>query len=1303
MSEKEELPPWERLKSLDIGELNDINHDVFEARFEDNQDAFTTLRRIFRDKYSYDIHANNPGPYAAVVVSVLSGPQVKNQATTGGRSPNNLDEFPNPFFKEREKANKKRAVVVKARIPEFDVDIDWPKSLKDHARIEAHSEFFQFREDPALENINVGSIIWVTFDNPKQKGPSLNGKPAGKIIGIHTVGVTADIRTRESPIDSMSPKCQAARNLAAPPGGIYVGHTDPDPNQEIGPIPIRKIKGSIKTGLFGNGTPQTKAHFEAALTHNEVPISPKHAIPGPAPDSRSAFIWVGTLKNNGYMDVLDRPIGLGRETIIYAPMTLDLNSPVEIKYYLHDKAGFGHAHLNGPNSTVATAIEAANYDNNDFKLKIAPIIKDLNKDARNYILVIPEMAYSRGFGTINQDTSRIKKMIEGKKPGTGNSSKETIRTKVGPDVRPLVKKYLTGLPVETTKSLLSVTPLREREFATFDGSFTGGKIGSFHQEVIDVFEEHVATIYDKIDYVSILADGLGSIALSSISVDVLSSGTHEQGRLSFINTFMGKNLRIDFVTDGDLDSSAFYGYFFGGQTPSLSFWNTFLKVRASNVAHGYTEFNYITEPNKKQNAFFNFIGKGKKFDDNKTSTSGIGKKKFTLTAQEAKSSSDPALPNSNVFINMHLSPKDTKTKKSKTGYAFTMVNKSETDNFVDYPKKSDSNTSIKPGLHAVPDHAYALASKASEGDLEKISKKQKDLEPKIKYFEEIIELSFKEGPIITEQTFPPGSDDGFGIAMPNILIETRGPMPICVEHPIYCDKDKNKLQSDGSSIFFKHYKDYLRDKKEYMELKILKTNEARIVDIINDKNALIKEKNSMQKKSLLSEAEANQKNSSGMTYLKIWEHMHVHTPSQVLYEILGSPYEGDESEAGQATSVDFYSIGQPDVGMIAEVAEIIVKKEAYKKLFNKLQGAIKNVNPLAVSKPAECAGQPEKLGDKTAPKGTVPLYGKSSKPGNNCSDIKIITPSNFKELSGMIPYYPEKTDFQFSGKESRTKTKIHTIEGFNLDTFNYDARGSGNTTDTSVSKTIKTSPPVWACIADDISFMWKEACVLSGYYPFEITTGIRGSSAPNKKGISAYTTGMSLHSYGLAIDVDPPIAGYSPDGKQILSVFTGAWTYKIMKNHAEELHELGVFSENAETLQKNALDGDRPRLVQDWKSAPGAYVKDRYDKIMKSSSGQPIVPLNSNPTLWVILFCQKSGMKWGNGMFLKKRFRGGKTWSKPEQKRISEIYGIDNIVEKVKNISWNTNLESHMHFQKWNGAGLVSWEDIKKVKKEMGK
>ena len=971
MSEKEELPAWERLKSLDIGELNDINHDIFEARYDNGGDALPVLRDIFRDRFSYDIHANSPGPYAAVVVSVVSGPQVKNQATTGGRSPNNLDEFPNPYYKERDKSSKKRAVVVKARIPEFDVDIDWPKSVKDYARIEAHGEYFQFREDPTLEKINVGSIIWVTYDNPKQKGPSINGKPVGKIIGIHTIGVEADIRTRESPIDSMSPKCQAAGNLAAPPGGYYVGHTDPDPNQEIGPIPIRKIKGAIKTGLFGNGTPQTKAHFEAALTHNTVPTSPKHNIPGPAPDSRNAFIWIGTLKNNGYMDVLDRPLGLGRETIIYAPMTLDLSSPVEIKYYLHDKAGFGHAHLKGPDSTVKSAIEAVIYENNDFKLKIAPIIKDLNKDGRNYILVIPEMAYSRGFGTINQDTSRIKKMIEGKPAGTGNSVKETIRTKVGPAIRPFVKKYLTGLPVETTKNVLSITPLREREFATFDGSYTGGKIGSFHNEVIDVFEEHISTIYDKIEYVSILADGLGSIALSSIAVDVLNSGTHTEGRTSFINAFMGKNLRIDFVTDGDLDSSDFYSYFFGTSklttsegpvytqnSPSLSFWSNFIKVRASDPVHGFTEFNYITEPTNKQNAFFNFIGKGKQFDDNKKDTSGIGKRKFTLTAQEAISSLDasPLENSSNVFISMHLSPKDTKTKKSKTGYAFTMVNKSESDDFVEYPKKSDSNTSIKPGLHAVPDHSYTLASKASVGDLEKIKKKQDLLKPRIKYFEEVIELSLEEGPIITEQTFPPGTGDDFGIPMPNILIETRGARPICVEYPtLYCN-DK-KFQSDSDSTFFKQYLGYLNNKKEYMELSILREHEAKIVDIINDKDALIKEKNSVQKKSLVSEAEQNQKNSSGQTYAKLWETMLKSAPSKKLYKALGSSYESDESEGGQDTSVDFYSIGHPDVGMIAEIAEVIASKEAYKKLFNKLEGAIKNVNPLAVSKPAECADQ----------------------------------------------------------------------------------------------------------------------------------------------------------------------------------------------------------------------------------------------------------------------------------------------------------------------------------------------------------
>ena len=55
--------------------------------------------------------------------------------------------------------------------------------------------------------------------------------------------------------------------------------------------------------MYGNGTPQTKAHFAEALNKSERSI--KTSITGPAPGPNNAFIWIGALKNNGYLDLLD--------------------------------------------------------------------------------------------------------------------------------------------------------------------------------------------------------------------------------------------------------------------------------------------------------------------------------------------------------------------------------------------------------------------------------------------------------------------------------------------------------------------------------------------------------------------------------------------------------------------------------------------------------------------------------------------------------------------------------------------------------------------------------------------------------------------------------------------------------------------------------------------------------------------------------------------------------------------------------------------------------------------------------------
>ena len=44
------------------------------------------------------------------------------------------------------------------------------------------------------------------------------------------------------------------------------------------------------------------------------------------------------------------------------------------------------------------------------------------------------------------------------------------------------------------------------------------------------------------------------------------------------------------------------------------------------------------------------------------------------------------------------------------------------------------------------------------------------------------------------------------------------------------------------------------------------------------------------------------------------------------------------------------------------------------------------------------------------------------------------------------------------------------------------------------------------------------------------------------------------------------------------------------------------------------------------------------------------------------------------------------------------MFGIDNIVDRVQAISWNSPVDNHMHLQFWNGAdSLITWQEIDKA------
>ena len=797
------------------------------------------------------------------------------------------------------------------------------------------------------------------------------------------------------------------------------------------------------------------------------------------------------------------------------------------------------------------------------------------------------------------------------------------------------------MSIDTVRNLLAITPLREREFCTFDGSFSGGKFGSFHDEVLDVLDEHLGTVYDKIEFVSILADGLGSLALASITNNLPYSSTHSDARSSFKNAFLGKKLRIDFVTDSDLEESSLYDYYFKGQSPSSILRNEYLLER-SEIGQGYTEFNYIiSKTNKKSSRFFAGVEKLEDFKNNSNSTSGNGERKFSFFTVNQSSGPES-------FISFHTTPAGDST--AGAGYAFSMVN-----TFLDQGPliKPDANTSLKPAFSGVPDHAYTLSAKPSIGDLQRLAKRKKELEKEILNFESIMALAAQED-------------------------------QICADYGMYCEG--GSFVSNTESLFFKNYKEYLLKKKKYKEIEILMQFEAEIQKVIHYKDYLIAIKSNVE---IAKEAHKIKIN------LQDWVEA-----AQIL--------EKDFSKISNIYSLNIPSIsglslygGDPGAGAIAEIAKVLAEKEAH-ELLSKLKSAIDNVGSAPLGKPKDCVDPPQKIRDMTSPAGDVPKKMNSSQPGNNCGSIKVARPSTFEDLYKMIPYKPKKSDFTFSTRSSKTKTKIHETQGFKVSTFKYPSRAQDGET------TGKQSPPMWACITDTLQNVWPEVCSATSYYPFEITFGIRGLQKPKTAGTTAYRAGVSLHSFGLAFDLDPFIAGYSKNpSRPVYSVYTGAWTPGFIEKHGRRLWELGVYKYVPSILKNNAFEADnRPRLTQNWQDAPSHYrgggesggARQKYIKIMNSAKGAPIVPYGSDPTSWIILFCEKSGFRWGNGLFLRKRWKGGQRWSQKEKNEISKIFSIPDIVDRVQAISWNSRIEDHMHLHYWGGKSLILWNEINKFK-----
>lgn len=1223
------INPWKMWESYRGPDLNPLNDFTYEESYDSDVPFVNQLTSMIKKDYEYDL-LKGTGPYLAVVLKVMSGPQstildskeLKYTSDLFG----DVKESPTPWQFASQLKLKPGPVRVKAKIPNLH-RIPWPAGIEDQFQISLFPEFVaqkSIEDDPSLSTIKEGALIVVALKTPNSK--------IGDIISVNASGFIAKIEELNSSLESFNNPCAIPDIcVTSETQSLYAGNTSSN-IKSVGP-PIRKIKGKIKTGMYGDGTQQTKSHFAQCLSRSAV--SYKHNIAGSAPGPKNAFIWVGHLEANGADDIVDRPRGLGRETIIYAPKTLDLTSPIEIKYYFHDIAGFGHPWINGPSTTVEQSINAAAISGNDFTNRIAPNIKDLIKSGRNFILVIPEMLHSRGFGTGLGDTSRVQNYIKCSRSLRGETTKtDLIRTNIensaNEDTLPLIKKYLSDTSFTARENFIS----SERVLSTFART-NSGDFGALHNQVISTLSKYISkNISDKIEYVSVLAVGAGAVSLAAIPTAGL-----EAVPIS----------RIDFVANR-FDKSDRYNYFnlilmssddLANNVPSYILYKTFLEKNPSKNL----EFNYIVDENasfvplqigNSDGAlhFFSAAGKETEFNKNFIKSGDSAYKKFHFSLNNNL--------NNNLSIACYIGG------RKKIDHVFSMYSsKFELQPTDILPHRSDSITRI--GLDRVPNHAQNISSKDRALATNSYKIKITQYEKRISDFETALNT-----------------------------IANSGLDSICNDpkFKVYCTKlgsNISILKYGGDSMFHRRYNNYLESKEKFYELNKLVEGYIILEEVGKDKE-LVDEKLKEYKDLLSNSKQMSQQAREDISEIRVFNPIHFSSP-----ESAASTFE-----------------------LANSLAQVLGENNAIEHMISKLeQRSLESTTECSI--PDSCRVESTKLSFYIGNNSTLVSPLKF-----NCSNLKLSPDVRmFRGISQWIPYFPKKQDFTFDkeqsiyGKQSYKKIDISSLTPqYKTGTFLHKVRRATSRPN-APSEILEQSPPIWACLAPIFEEAWASACEVSNYIPFKITNG--------QKHIYA-ETGAHISSYGLSINVDPFLASYSTSLSH--SVFTGAWTPGIGDD--EFLSFIGVFKYGAEYNITNIYDKPpnplqnipgTKRRIEKLEGAKSAAGIDKYLKkhnLAALCKGNYVVPRGANPTLWMITFCEKSGAKWGNSNFLKRKQNGG-VWTNAEKEYIAKRYGIPNLFERVRKISWPLKTyDFHSYFQFYSGPPIIKWEDIEKIAEAKG-
>ena len=1208
--------PWAAWKAYDDSELCPESATIDEY-MGDDVTLYERIQSLNSDKYtSNNTSSGRSTSYSqGVVISVLSGKHANNDASTLGRETGALNVRGTRPVHEEITVLEGKAPALRIKVKLFceHQHLPWPDSTNDVKVIDQYPEAVAF-DSKIDENALVapGSLVWVALHNSDDVHSGVIGVIVNALDAVKPT--VYDIAA--SPKDGFKPKCASPLNISDA-GANYVADTVSI--LENGPL-VRRVKKKIPLGVFGNGTAQTKSHFVASLLNSKT--STIQSMEAPAHSFKNAFIWVGHLKNNGYLDHMDRPSTIGRETIIYAPKYFTTAHPYEIIYYLHDRSGFGFPWVDGPKATVDQAIANALLEGNDFSEIIGPAIKNLSLLGRNFILVIPEMMHSRGYGTSIADASRIQNYVLGKDVGKGSVSKFEVVQRVKPEVsgnETAVASLRTGLQQKAYnhggKTLASINRFVEREYSTFDNSFTGGNFFNFNAEVQSTIQSYLGS--DTGDpSITIVADGLSSVTLSAMAI----AGDNGLPSLSTVPNIK----RINYITSEE-DFGNYSPTF--NSFPSISLFDN-LVTTVSNM-----EFNYITEYSStlKNNLFFNHVNLDSYFRRMYKPEA-----KGRIFSQPATSGGGTA----DTGICLHLS-------SNKSIYGLTMHNESTINTEMLRMQKPSLSKVLQS---EIPNHAAQLSTKPSVAAMLEAESKINSLSGKNEFFNGFL------------FDFVNASSGGI-TASSQVCIHPDWKIFCRAEDPSTPDSAK-VVNAEEEGRLQTMYRDWYENYKEIVKQEMIQEALVEVAHINRNLNLL------------------------DQSFVDVGKMIEDYKKSQKTYDAIADYYSTFRFLDWDPSLNPHLNNAEADLKYEIRNFHMVEVLELKRKKLEEIYDQYTSAQISSFSDP-DCATPSTPLG---LLKNNNVSGSQTSSAFIDCGKLRLSNPapSSYAELSNYIPFYPTKEDFVDLGKND-----VQQVEGYKLLGFKYLTRKSNSKI--SYFNSAQTGTKIWQCLVPIVEKSWENACVISKYIPFRAAFGFRSDPTPNLK------DSLSLHNLGLAIDVDPAL---SPSGNDTTSgVFTNSWKLGIAGNY--EIDQLGVFAERFFDLKDNVYEssffsGDTLITTDNWDDAYGAHsdssIGDYLDGMHK---GNVICPLESNPLLWVLVFCETSGMKWCNSTFMRKRYRGGQRWSPLELKKIDRIFGIDNVVARVAAISHRSTkgevLNNHMQFQWWGNRSTIRFEEIRQA------